>query len=168
MRNAVIATFAMGIAIAGSSFALAQPDSIQVEGSRTTVSSWSTAVAQDIQEQVRYPRSIGRDSTPTGTAVVRFNRGEDGKPINIVLQRSSGTSSLNHAAMAAVAQMDAIAPLPVNMASSKPIEAHIIFADSQDSLNQQVRQLNHEAVLAAKSGAKDEAIALNVGFRVAG
>lgn len=122
-------------------------DEIEVSGS-TAVAAWSEAVGRQIGEVQQFPHVFRPWDMPEGTITVTFTRGEDGRARDIALYERSGDRRLVRPALEAIARLEALPPLP---GGARAVRANLIYALSEDSLDQQTAALaRKEAVRLAR------------------
>lgn len=70
-------------------------------------------------------------TTGEGVAMVRFQRGADGRPVDVEMYRPSGNSSVDRLARQAVTRLGRSAPLPALGGRGQIYQANIIVAKSK-------------------------------------
>ena len=171
MKYALMAALAVTSAMSGISLAKdGQP--IVVESKRDAVTHWAAGISRDLKKQLRAHHAVADWEPATGIVSVRFKRGEDGKPSDVVLSRRSGVGRLDRSALRAVAAINSLDPLPSGLSTGQKIQANIFIADdsvSEDVFKRQIEQLRRETSANLAAGKGDpEVLALNFGLRVPG
>lgn len=160
-------------AACGSVSALAQtlpdPASMEVRGS-AEVASWSENVEHKLDSAIRFPRGFPEWRVPEGTVTVTFRRGDDGRAKDIAVVDRSGDPSLVAAARSAVARLEGIGPLPGLDGAERTVRANIVFAATEDSLDQQMAVVRKKeaARLARESGKGQRTLVLQLNPRSRG
>lgn len=168
MKYALMAALAVTSAMSGISLAKdGQP--IVVESKRDAVTHWAAGISRDLKKQLRAHHAVADWEPATGIVSVRFKRGEDGKPSDVVLSRRSGVGRLDRSALRAVAAINSLDPLPLGLSTGQKIQANIFFADDEDMFKRQIEQLRRETSANLAAGKGDpQVLALNFGLRVPG
>ena len=138
--------------------------------SRPTVALWSQKITTQINRYLASPRAFGKYDSTEGTVSVRFSCAEDGKPVSVVLFRSSGDRVIDGAAMRAIAHLDTLHPMPATIRHDITVQANIIFAVDESSLARQSKVLRrNEARRIANDTDRDRAVVvLEISRRAAG
>lgn len=89
---------------------------------------WTTRVGRAIDEQMEFPRTIGRVGYDEGIVDVSFKCSADGKPSNVALLSSSGSRRLDRAGMSAVKNVSSLHPLPPGISDDQTYRAKLLFA----------------------------------------
>ena len=168
MKYALMAALAVTSAMSGISLAKdGQP--IVVESKRDAVTHWAAGISRDLKKQLRAHHAVADWEPATGIVSVRFKRGEDGKPSDVVLSRRSGVGRLDRSALRAVAAINSLDPLPLGLSTGQKIQANIFFTDDEDMFKRQIEQLRRETSANLAAGKGDpQVLALNFGLRVPG
>ena len=168
MKYALMAALAVTSAMSGISLAKdGQP--IVVESKRDAVTHWAAGISRDIKKRLLARYAMTGWEPGTGIVSVRFKRGEDGKPSDVVLSRRSGVGRLDRSALRAVAAINSLDPLPLGLSTGQKIQANIFFTDDEDMFKRQIEQLRRETSADLAAGKGDpEVLALNFGLRVPG
>ena len=74
-----------------------------------------------------------RELVGEGIAMVRFQRGADGRPADVKLYRKSGQRSVDRRALVAVARLGRSNPLPAIGAPDQIFQANIVLANSHQA-----------------------------------
>ena len=90
--------------------------------------SWTTRIGHAIDQQMEFPRTIGRVDFDEGIVDVSFKCSEDGKPSNVALLNSSGSRRLDRAGMSAVQNVSSLHPLPPGISHDQVYRAKLLFA----------------------------------------
>ena len=160
-------------AACGSVSATAQtgpdPVSMEVRGS-AAVASWAEDVERKLDNAIHFPRGFPEWRIPEGTITVTFRRGSDGRAQDVTVIDSSGDRSLVGAARDAVRRLDGISPLPSPDGAERMIRANIIFAASEDSLDQQMAAVRSKETMrvARERGSDQRALVLQLSPRTRG
>lgn len=88
---------------------------------------WINYIADTLTLNLRYPLAIGQ-SAAEGLATVTFRSGEDGRPTDVALTKSSGDRQLDRAAIRAVERLHSLRPLPTDISDDQLFLANIVFA----------------------------------------
>lgn len=115
MMNHLAAAAASAVLLAAAP-AAAEPDGIDL---------WVKAVNKQLDHAIALP-AMGR----TGTAVISFQRGADGRATNIVVR--SRDHILARAAQRTLARMGALPPLPSGMPGDQRIVFRMLVGDAGD------------------------------------
>ncbi|MDE2562031.1 MAG: TonB family protein [Sphingomonadales bacterium] len=161
MRYALVAT-CVAVLTAPTSVAAQGAQPIRIEANRETVQDWSRNVSSALDRNLVYPRAIIGQAFEEGCASISFRVGEDGRPVGIVLMRSSGSARLDRAALRAVGSIKEIAPLPRGVSYASRIRANVLFAIDESSLVQMTRQVDREMAREVQRTGHVEEIALTV------
>lgn len=157
---------ALGLALAFG--ATASP---ALSGPREIVVSSDSAVAEvshDLGRQLDLAARQMRKTHGDGYAIVRFERGEDGRPANVTFYRRSGSPSVDRLARTAVRRLGGGGGLPDTGVAKQAYQANIVLATSEES----ARELTADLVRAEKqrlasSAAERTVLALSAGARIA-
>lgn len=156
---------ALALAAAGNP-ALSQPAPSQDE----IVVSSDAAVAElsrDLDRQLS-ASWLDRNGNGEGYAIVRFERGADGRPDNVTFYRRSGSGSVDRMARTAVRRLGAERGLPVTKDPEQKFQANIVVANSRQAHKKLVHRLAQaEARRLASSPAERTVLALSAGARIA-
>lgn len=157
MRNVLwLAAFAACGSVSALAQTLPDPALLEVRGS-TEVASWTEDVGRKLDSAIRYPRGLPEWDIPEGTVTVTFRRGGDGRAKDIAVVDRSGDPSLVAAARSAVARLEGIGPLPGPDGSEQTVRANIVFAATEESLDQQMAVVrSKEAARLARENGKDQ------------
>ena len=90
--------------------------------------SWTTRIGRAIDEQMEFPRALGRAGYDEGVVDISFKCSEDGKPSSIALHSSSGSRRLDRAGMSAVQNVSSLHPLPPGISHDQTYRAKLLFA----------------------------------------
>ncbi len=165
MKYALLAALAVSSVMSGNLLAK-DGQSILVESHRDGVAQWAATISRKLDSTLRYPRMLTGQAPPSGIVSVRFQCAEDGRLTNIALARRSGSRALDQAALRAVARINSLHPMPSSVAKDQSIQANLVFALDEDSLDRQLDQLRRESegrFATARDG--NQILALNVGVR---
>lgn len=125
-------------------------------------------VSRDLNRQLEHAARSGRYSHGDGYVMLRFNRGDDGRPENITFYRSSDASGVNRLARAAVRRLGSRGGLPDTGVANQPFQANIVLATSQLSHDRLAADLERaERYRLASSPGERAVIAVAGGSRTA-
>lgn len=110
----VVLGLAIGTVLASPSFAG------EACNKSTALGAWVDVVEQRIDRNLRYPELAARRGE-TGSVSVTFTRGVDGQPTNVVLSKSSGSTSLDRAALRTVKALGALPSMPGGYGDDQPV-----------------------------------------------
>lgn len=97
-------------------------------------------------------------SSPSGYAIVRFERGEDGRPENVTLFRSARDREVNRIARRAVARLPSLHPLPGELREGQQLQANIVIANSEESYERLAGRLRRSEEQRIASAGKPNAV----------
>ena len=161
-RHALAFTLALAIG-ATASPALAGPKDIVVSSDSAVAQ-----VSHDLDRQLDFAARQMRDAHGDGYAIVRFERGADGRPANVTFYRRSGSSSVDRLARQAVRRLGARDGLPDTGVANQTYQANIVLANSEDSRRELATRLAWaEKQRLASSSAERTVLALSAGARIA-
>lgn len=142
-----------------------------VSGPRDIVVSSDSAVAevsQDLNRQLDLTARQMRETHGDGYAILRFERGADGRPENVTFYRRSGSSSVDRLARTAVRRLGGRDGLPDTGVSNQAYQANIVLANSEESRRKLAFALMQaEKQRLASSPAERTVLALSAGARIA-
>lgn len=125
-------------------------------------------LSQDLDRQLDFAARDMRKSHGDGYAIVRFERGEDGRPANVTFYRRSGSASVDRLARSAVRRLGAKTGLPVTGVANQTYQANIVVANSERSHRALVAGLvRAEKQRLASSPAESTVLALSAGAHIA-
>lgn len=125
-------------------------------------------ISRDLDSQLEVAAGLAREAHGDGYAIVRFERGADGRPENVTFYRRSGSSSVDRLARTAVRRLGAREGLPDTGVANQQFQANIVLATSQDSLRELSAELaKAERQRMASSGAESTVLALTAGSHIA-
>jgi hypothetical protein len=125
MTRPLIMTCALTLAVCAAP-ALSKKSEIVVAADSANV-----AVSRDLDRQLN--AAAFRQNHGDGYAIVRFERGEDGRPANVTFYRRSGVLSVDRLARRAVSRLGARGGLPETGDANQPYQANIVLATSEPS-----------------------------------
>ncbi|WP_338466709.1 energy transducer TonB [Novosphingobium sp. ZN18A2] len=137
MRYALLAAGA-AILIAPGAVAAQSGSPIEIEGNRANVQNWATDVSHALDRKLTYPMYYGFQGAREGYAQISFRVGADGAPAAVMLTRSTGSSRLDRAALAAVEGIRNMAPLPAGV--SPTVRATVVFGLDQSTRTRLARE----------------------------
>lgn len=143
----------LGVALAVSAVpALSKMQEIVVSADSAEV-----AVSRDLDRQLaaaaRFDQAHG-----DGYAIVRFHRGEDGRPANVTFYRRSGVFSVDRLARNAVRRLGRDGGLPDTGAANQPFQANIVLATSERSYRKLAADLTSAEQRRLASSPKERAV----------
>lgn len=151
------------LAMPGSALAeKAQNEGFVVSGN-PEVRTWTDSVGKKLDNQLAYQQRVARPTdSHTGIVQLRFSRGDDGRPSDIEVYRSSAASNVKSSARRAVARMRGLPPLPAAHALSNEILVNIVLAKDEKHMGQLRSKLaGWEAERLARSPAERRVLAFN-------
>lgn len=166
--NAYFIAAIAGAALAFSTNASAQNaknKGLVVEGS-PEVRVWSDDVTDKLDRRLDAARPIRALDPATGIVQVRFSRDDNGRPRDVRVYRSAAPHSAKAMAMRAVRNLRDLPPLPSTYAQSNDILANLVFANSEEHLEDLSRKLRAwETERLARSPSNVRVLALNTSAR---
>ena len=96
-----------------------------------TLAAWSTRVSAELDQKLPQPQMFPGQPSPSGVVVVKFGCSETGAPSDVAIVKSSGSRSLDWAAMQGIKRVG-LHPLPDGMAHGQRFQAAILFANSPE------------------------------------
>jgi len=112
-----------------------------------TLAAWSARVYRNLGDHLDYPTgTLGRYST--GVVAVKFNCSDTGAPAGIALYTSSGSRDLDQATLRALRHVATLHPLPDGITHDQRFIMRVLFAESPESAEQQIRKLRADAAKA--------------------
>lgn len=90
--------------------------------------SWTTRIGRAIDDQMEFPRVLGRAGYDEGVVDISFKCSEDGKPSKVAVLSSSGSRRLDRAGMSAVQNVSSLHPLPPGITHDQTYRAKLLFA----------------------------------------
>ncbi|MBX7481927.1 energy transducer TonB family protein [Qipengyuania qiaonensis] len=99
------------------------------------------AVSRDLDRKLAAAYTPRTQPLGEGVAIVRFERGADGLPINVEIYRKSGNFGVDRLARHAVSRLGRNAPLPHTGIPGQSYQANIIVANSMKSHAELAAQL---------------------------
>ncbi|MBR0553452.1 energy transducer TonB family protein [Stakelama marina] len=150
-----------------------QDSSQMVVTAQPEVTQWAAATSRELERHLYYPRTLFGREPDQGIVTVHFLCSEDGRPANAVIARSSKNAALDRAAVRAVERIRTLHPLPRGATPQQRFSAVILFANSEEGRDRQLRKLQRDgdranrdwASRAARSG---EQVTAMVGLVPAG
>lgn len=145
MKTRYIAVFtALASLTASSGLVIAQPDAIAIVAP-PTLASWSERVFRDLSRNIKLPVPIGNLPQSTGIVAVKFNCSESGAPAGIELSKSSGHRDLDRATLKALGKVATLHPLPHGLTHGQVYIIRVLFLNSADHKNSQMKKMTKEA-----------------------
>jgi TonB family protein len=90
---------------------------------------WSQRVRLDLESKMAPPRSL-TGAFDEGLVKVRFVCSRDGKPERVAILQSSGSNSLDHAALRTVRRLSSLHPMVEGMRPNQQIVAQMLYINS--------------------------------------
>ena len=98
-----------------------------------TMSAWSAKLTRQLGNAIIYPQPI-RGGLASGFVRVRFSMNGNGTVNGMQLVKRSGSRQLDQAALQAVSKLSKNGITPTEVSASRPVEAHLFFAESDGDL----------------------------------
>lgn len=134
-----------------------------------TVDEWSRGIGKQLDRNLRYPTAFMGRSVDEGIVAVRFVCGPSGEPAGLVLQRTSGSRALDHAAMRAIAKLNTLHPMPQSIGAGQRMLAMVMFAATPEEHDRQVVRAGRYAQEQIALGKRDPTqVAMIVGASAVG
>lgn len=114
---------------------------VVVSARPVTVSQWTNRVSRELDRRMRYTTIERFGHVPSGIVSIRFHCAEDGRPSDVTMHRGSGTPRLDRFAMRAVGGIKTLHPMPATFRSGQRYQANLLYANSQEELDDQVASL---------------------------
>ena len=125
-------------------------------------------LSRDLDRELDFAAEMGRVRHGDGFAMIRFERGDDGRPTNVKFYRHSGSSNIDRLARTAVRRLGRGDGLPVIGSGGQTYQANIVLATSEHSLRELSADLaSAEKQRRASSAAERNVLALAAGARIA-
>lgn len=134
-----VASVAALVLAAAPALASAQEASVTVTA--PTLAAWSTKLSKALDRELYYPPEYNGE----GTVAVSFQCSDSGAPSSVAVLKSSGSKILDHAAMRAVRHVKSLHPLPAGLAHDQRYVALLLFAQTRESHDRQLKLLKAEA-----------------------
>jgi|GEM_PF-1652944 len=168
LRIATLALASAGIALGAP---LAAQDRSQDEGNAIFVQPTSEETTYAAQVARQLDRNLARYNFPlrtrsVGVVRVRFTTNEHGEAENLTLVGNSRNSQLDRAALWAIGRMHDISPDFDGSVADRPIQANIVFADTERQAERMARQLARDEaarMALARERGEPPVLALTVG-----
>ena len=161
-RHALTLTLALAFGAAAAP-ALSGPKEIVVSSDSAVVE-----MSQDLDRQLDLTARQLRENHGDGYAIVRFARGENGRPANVSFYRRSGSPSVDRLARTAVRRLGGQGGLPDTGVAGQTYQANIVLANSEESARKLTADLARaEKQRLASSLAERTVLALSAGARIA-
>ena len=148
-----------GAAWAAHSVQTAQPPSSINVLAVQSIGEWSDRIARQLGDGVIYPRPFldrnGVQDYHQGLAKVVFQCGDDGRPADVRILKSSGAYDLDRAAVMAVKRIATLRPLPDGLRTDRGFQAWILFSSDEQDYARQMDALRQEARMANAANLQD-------------
>ena len=155
------AVIAAGLAVTATTPVIAAEDQDIIVSSRTALQQWVAKTNHRRDRQLEVVTRLRRLGAPRGIVQIRFDQGENGRPANVEIYRSSGVPSIDRTAAWAVRRMSHLDEVPVAGAAKARFQANIIFANDPEEKAEYFAQLmQSERVRLASSAAERAVISL--------
>lgn len=99
-----------------------------------TVKVWAQGLTRRLENALQYPDGLTIFNPNHAFARVQFSLNADGSLRDMHLVRKSGSRALDKAALKAVSKLDRMGVMPTNISPGRLIEAHLLFAKSEEQL----------------------------------
>jgi TonB family protein len=99
-----------------------------------TVKVWAQGLTRRLDDALQYPTGLTIYNPNHAFARVQFSLNADGSIRDMYLVRKSGSRALDKAALKAVLKLDRISAMPTSITPGRLIEAHLLFAQSEEQL----------------------------------
>jgi TonB family protein len=119
--------------------------SIVVLAKPVTLQDWSKRVSRSLGRAIVAPAPMYGHEGHEGVVEVRFLTDAEGAPTDVILAKSSQANDLDNAAMRAVRRIKTFAPMPKWMPQNQRYAALILFANSQESHDRQIKTIVADA-----------------------
>jgi periplasmic protein TonB len=120
------------------------PDMTQHEA--VTFAQWRDRVQAELATNIHYPRAMAGRSLENGLVRIKFNCSDTGRADKVTLARTSGSSQLDRAALAAVSRISSLHPLPADFAHGQAFQAMVMFyTGSDDDYRRKIEKIRAEA-----------------------
>jgi len=143
MKRTVSMILSGAALLATSSFA--SPPRDQHTGPATaTLAAWSARVSAELDQKLPQPEMLPGQPSQSGVVIVKFGCSETGAPSEMAIVKSSGSRSLDRAAMQGIKRIG-LHPLPDGMTHGQRFQAAILFANSPEEARALLMGLRKEA-----------------------
>ena len=161
MQKFTKVVIAAGLAVTATTPVIAADDQDIIVSSRTALQQWVAKANHRLDRQLEVATRLRKLDAPRGFVQIRFDQGDNGRPANVEIHRSSGVPSIDRTAAWAVRRMSRLDEVPVAGAAKAKFQANIIFANSPEEKARYFAQLvQAEKVRLASSGAERAVISL--------
>ncbi|WP_160730899.1 energy transducer TonB family protein [Pontixanthobacter luteolus] len=155
------AVLAAGLAVTATTPVIAAEDQDIIVSSRTALQQWVAKTNHRLDRQLEVTTRLQKLGAPRGIVQIRFDQGENGRPANVEIYRSSGVPLIDRTAAWAVRRMSGLDEVPVAGAAKAKFQANIIFATGPEEKAKYFAQLRQsEKVRLASSPAERAVISL--------
>jgi len=167
MKYLALLISVIAVLFPGAAATQSTSNGVVVVAKPVTQAQWARNVSRKLDGALRYPSLFSNEIAPPGIVSVRFHAGDDGRPTSLTVERTSGKRKLDRAAMAAIARINTLNPMPVPFRSDQRFVANILFAKDWEQHDQQTAFLRREAAaLSAQVRGPTTPIILAVSTRV--
>lgn len=127
----VVAVATASVLLPGSAIAESvQPPGDDIVVVAPTLEAWSQQVFKNVMRNLHYPELMPGRPVSTGIVAVKFACSEDGSPMGVALQKSSGRQNLDAATVRAVKRVPTLHPLPQGIGAGQQFIVKVLFSDS--------------------------------------
>lgn len=134
-----------GAALLSTSAFASQPSGLNVQTSPVTLAEWSARISAELDRRLPIPEALPGRSQNSGIVIVKFLCSESGAPGDVALAKSSGSRSLDRAALEAMRHVATLHPLPDGMSHSQKYQAAILFAETPSEARRLVAAMQKDA-----------------------
>lgn len=114
-----------------------------------TFAQWTKRIQGELNRNLEYPTGLFGREPAAGEVRIKFNCSDSGRPDKVSLQKSSGSSALDGAALRAVQHIVTLHPLPDGFGHDRRYVAVVLFdidaermAKRQAAVGAEVKRLN--------------------------
>jgi TonB family protein len=122
-----------------------QPFDQHVRAGSITLAAWSARVSAALDRQLPNPEVLPGESRYSGIVVVKFGCSDSGAPSEVAIAKSSGSRSLDRAALQGIRHVATLHPLPDGMLHSQRYQAAILFAETPTEARRLIANLQKDA-----------------------
>lgn len=140
------ACLAVPVALDAQSHATSGATASAMHGSgQVTLAQWSTRVSREIDRRVRYPDIPSNEAWPEGVVQVKFRCSDSGASDQVSIFKTSGSRSLDRAAIQAVKSLKQLHPLVSGIGPEQNYIALVLFATSREGHAEQMALIEKDA-----------------------
>ena len=133
-----------GVALLATSSFASPPAEQHKSPAAGTLAAWSTRVSAELDQMLPQPAMMPGQPSPSGVVIVKFGCSETGAPSDVAILKSSGSRSLDWAAMQGIKRVG-LHPLPDGMTHGQRFQAAILFANSPEEARALLAGMRKEA-----------------------